>query len=119
MRQDILLGLAAALVVIILWYEPGFLPLVLLGGLVLFMLRFSNIKMPRLNTIGSGKVNRDQIDFNQIGGQEVAKKELLEALDFVIKPDKLKEMGIRPLKGVMLVGPPGPGKTQVARVPTS
>jgi cell division protease FtsH len=119
MRQDILLGLAAALVVIILWYEPGFLPLVLLGGLVLFMLRFSNIKMPRLNTIGSGKVNRDQIDFNQIGGQEVAKKELLEALDFVIKPDKLKEMGIRPLKGVMLVGPPGTGKTLLARAAAS
>jgi vesicle-fusing ATPase len=113
--RDVLIGLAAALIVILMWHQSGFIPLVLLAGLFLVLFRFSNLKTPRFNALGREKPGRKQIGFNQIGGQEVAKKELLEALDFVLKPQDISHMGIRPLKGVMLVGPPGTGKTLLAK----
>ncbi len=115
MIRDLLIGLAAALVIVLLWYQASFIPMVLLAALFLLLFRFSNVKTPRFNTIGKGQFKRKLIDFNQIGGQEVAKKELLEALDFVVQPQKIREMGIRPLKGLMLVGPPGTGKTLLAK----
>ncbi|MEW5785991.1 MAG: AAA family ATPase [Bacillota bacterium] len=113
--RDILLGLAAALIVILLWFQASFIPIVVLAGLFLLLFRFSGYKTPRFNAIGKSGYNRKKIDFNQIGGQEVAKKELLEALDFMLKPQQMRRMGIRPLKGVMLVGPPGTGKTLLAK----
>lgn len=113
--RDILIGLAAALIIVLLWHQASFIPIVVLAGLFLLLFRFSNVKPPRFNTIGKSNLKRKPIDFNQIGGQEVAKKELLEALDFVVKPQQILNMGIRPLKGVMLVGPPGTGKTLLAK----
>ncbi|QGQ96830.1 AAA family ATPase [Paenibacillus psychroresistens] len=55
------------------------------------------------------------LSFSDIGGQDRAKKELQEALDFLIKPDDIKRFGIRPLKGILLTGPPGTGKTLMAK----
>ena len=113
--REYLIGRAGALVIVLLWYQAGFIPIVLLAGLFLLLFRFSNVKTARFNTVGKSGFKRKQVDFNQIGGQEVAKKELLEALDFVVKPQQIKDMGIRPLKGLMLVGPPGTGKTLLAK----
>lgn len=113
--RDILAGLAAAMIIVLLWYQTSFIPLVLLAGLLLLLFRHTSIKTPRFNAMGKGQSRRKRLDFNQIGGQDVAKKELLEALDFVINPKKVSSMGIRPLKGVMLVGPPGTGKTLLAK----
>ena len=107
-------GLGAAALIILLYYQSSLLPLVLLAVLFLILLRFTGAKTARFSTVGQvSKVK--EISFSQIGGQEVAKKELLEALDFVTKPRQIRQMGIRPLKGVMLVGPPGTGKTLLAR----
>lgn len=55
------------------------------------------------------------LTFDEIGGQDRAKKELTEALDFLIKHDEIKKLGIRPLKGILLTGPPGTGKTLMAK----
>lgn len=55
------------------------------------------------------------VTFSQIGGQETAKRELLEALTFLKESSRTKQLGIRPLKGVLLVGPPGTGKTLMAK----
>jgi cell division protease FtsH len=113
--REILIGVAAALVIILLWYQPSFIPIVVLACLFFLLFRFSGFKTPRFNTVGKSLCKRKPVDFNQIGGQEVAKKELLEALDFLLKPQQIRRMGIRPLKGIMLVGPPGTGKTLLAK----
>ncbi|SDN85696.1 ATP-dependent metalloprotease FtsH [Paenibacillus sp. yr247] len=55
------------------------------------------------------------LTFDEIGGQDRAKKELTEALDFLIKHEEIKKLGIRPLKGILLTGPPGTGKTLMAK----
>lgn len=53
--------------------------------------------------------------FNDIGGQEAAKRELREALEFLREHERASHFGIRPLKGILLAGPPGTGKTLLAR----
>ncbi len=55
------------------------------------------------------------IQFDDIGGQEVAKQELREAVEFIKDSTRLSHLGIRPLKGVLLNGPPGTGKTLLAK----
>ncbi|GGD68894.1 AAA family ATPase [Paenibacillus nasutitermitis] len=55
------------------------------------------------------------LSFEQIGGQERAKQELVEALDFLVHEEKISKFGIRPLKGILLTGPPGTGKTLLAK----
>jgi ATP-dependent metalloprotease FtsH len=55
------------------------------------------------------------LTFDQIGGQDRAKKELIEALDFIVKHEQIAKLGIRPLKGMLLTGPPGTGKTLMAK----
>ncbi|WP_084159316.1 AAA family ATPase [Paenibacillus taiwanensis] len=59
------------------------------------------------------------IGFNRIGGQDRAKHELIEALDFLVRPEAIKKFGIRPLKGILLTGPPGTGKTLMAKAAAS
>ncbi|KEO84325.1 AAA family ATPase [Tumebacillus flagellatus] len=56
-----------------------------------------------------------RVEFEHIGGQDMAKREIMEALDFLRHRDKIKELGIRPLKGIILTGPPGTGKTLLAK----
>ena len=56
-----------------------------------------------------------QVTFDDIGGQEMAKRELLEALEFARAPERVARLGIRPLRGILLAGPPGTGKTLMAR----
>src|SRR5699024_2740643 len=55
------------------------------------------------------------LTFEDIGGQDRAKKELVEALDFLIRQEDIQKLGIRPLKGILLTGPPGTGKTLMAK----
>lgn len=53
--------------------------------------------------------------FDDIGGQDRAKQELKEALDFLIHRKQIDSYGIRPIKGILLTGPPGTGKTLMAK----
>lgn len=69
-----------------------------------------------VKTSGRGvKISSSSIQFEDIGGQNAAKKELQEALDFLLYSERMKELGIRPLKGILLAGPPGTGKTLLAK----
>lgn len=69
-----------------------------------------------VKTSGRGvKISSTSIQFEDIGGQNAAKKELQEALDFLLYSERMKELGIRPLKGILLAGPPGTGKTLLAK----
>ena len=56
-----------------------------------------------------------QVTFADVGGQDAAKRELMEALAFLKRHSLSKKLGIRPVKGILLVGPPGTGKTLMAK----
>lgn len=56
-----------------------------------------------------------KLTFAEIGGQESAKQELREALDFMVRHEEISKFGIRPIKGILLTGPPGTGKTLLAK----
>lgn len=59
--------------------------------------------------------DQPQVKFSDVAGVEEAKRELLEVVDFLKNPQKYKNIGARIPKGVLLVGPPGCGKTLISR----
>ena len=61
-------------------------------------------------------VERPNIHWTDIGSLERVKEELKEAVELPLKrPEAFEKMGIRPVKGVLLVGAPGTGKTMLAK----
>ncbi|WP_449187159.1 ATP-dependent zinc metalloprotease FtsH [Zhurongbacter thermophilus] len=58
---------------------------------------------------------RPPVTFDDVAGADEAKQELMEVVDFLKNPAKYKKLGARIPKGVLLVGPPGCGKTLLAR----
>jgi cell division protease FtsH len=91
------------------------MPLGLLALSVFLLWKFV-IQRQVVKTSGKGvQISSTPIDFEDIGGQNTAKKELQEGLDFLLYSDRMKELGIRPLKGILLSGPPGTGKTLLAK----
>ena len=59
--------------------------------------------------------NKPKITFNDVAGLEEVKEELQEEIDFLKNPRKFSALGAKIPKGVLLVGPPGCGKTLLAR----
>ncbi|WP_201332387.1 ATP-dependent metallopeptidase FtsH/Yme1/Tma family protein [Nitratiruptor sp. YY09-18] len=55
------------------------------------------------------------VTFDDVAGIEEVKEELEEIIDFLKDPQKYTEFGVRMPKGVLLVGPPGVGKTLIAK----
>ena len=55
------------------------------------------------------------ITFDDVAGIESVKEELYEIVDFLKSPEKYKKFGIKLPKGVLLIGPPGVGKTMIAK----
>ncbi len=65
-------------------------------------------------------VERPNISWSDIGGMEKIKNELKEAVELAItKPEVYQKMGIRPIKGMLLIGPPGSGKTLLSKAVAS
>ncbi len=55
------------------------------------------------------------IKFSDVAGEDEAKENLMEIVDFLHNPGKYQEIGAKMPKGVLLVGPPGTGKTLLAK----
>ncbi|HQJ57015.1 MAG TPA: ATP-dependent zinc metalloprotease FtsH [Caldisericia bacterium] len=59
--------------------------------------------------------NKPKITFNEVAGLEEVKEDLQEEIEFLRNPRKFSSIGAKIPKGVLLVGPPGCGKTLLAR----
>ena len=120
MVKEVLVGTTAALVVLLAMWGVDVTPFLLLGGIVLvfryaFDGKAASAKASRRWAPLRREKNVPAVSFDDIGGQEVAKRELLEALQFIKEDERTRKLGIRPLKGILLAGPPGTGKTLLAK----
>lgn len=77
---------------------------------------------PNSMMFGMGKSNAkiyvkssDGIRFDDVAGEEEAKENLAEIVEYLHNPKKYQEIGASMPKGVLLVGPPGTGKTMLAK----
>jgi cell division protease FtsH len=96
------------------------LPFLLIIGLIIFMGR--QMSRGQQNVFGFGRSRarqhdpeRPQVTFADVAGEEEAKRELTEVVDFLRNPAKYHQLGARLPRGILLVGPPGTGKTLTAR----
>ncbi len=94
----------------------------LLVMFVLFALIFRKAKGGQSGLLGFGQSKakifikgKQDVQFDDVGGMDEAKKELREVVDFLKSPKKYTKVGARTPKGVLLVGPSGTGKTLLAR----
>ncbi|MDP2857369.1 MAG: AAA family ATPase [Bacillota bacterium] len=116
MLKEIGIGLLAGAAAFLLTQGVNLLPVVFLGGLVLLFLQtsgFKSIQRKFASVVRSGSTSL--VTFNDVGGQASAKRELMEALEFLTSSEHLRRLGIRPLRGILLTGPPGTGKTLLAK----
>jgi len=104
----------------ILYFITYFGPLLLIVGFFVWSARRAQRQMN--GAFGFGRtqareytVERPQVKFTDVAGQESAKAELVEVVDFLKEPEKYIALGAKIPRGVLLVGPPGTGKTLMAR----
>jgi cell division protease FtsH len=95
-------------------------PFILIIFFWLFMMRSMQGGGGQVMNFGKSKAklfldDRPKISFKDVAGVEEIKEELQEIIDFLIKPKKFKLMGAKVPRGVLLVGPPGCGKTYISR----
>ncbi|PJC47509.1 MAG: cell division protein FtsH [Parcubacteria group bacterium CG_4_9_14_0_2_um_filter_35_11] len=110
-----------------IWLLISVLPVIFIGVFLWWILRqgqrgatqafsFSKAR-PRIYGVG-GKI-REKVSFDDVADLKEAKEELKEVVEFLREPKKFLEMGARIPRGVLLVGPPGCGKTLLARAVAS
>ncbi len=97
-------------------------PILLIGGLFLLFRRSSNVPGGPGQAMNFGKSRarfmmeaKTGVMFDDVAGIEEAKEELQEVVTFLKKPERFTAVGAKIPKGVLLVGPPGPGKTLLAK----
>ncbi|GGH24125.1 AAA family ATPase [Paenibacillus segetis] len=116
---EVAIGFVPVLLIFMAYIGVNILPIVfvlaLLAALFVLTKLRGGIAVGALQGRNRKKKVIDKLTFEEIGGQESAKQELKEALDFLVRHDEIKNFGIRPLKGILLTGPPGTGKTLLAK----
>jgi ATP-dependent metalloprotease FtsH len=113
MIKEIGLGGGVAIIIFLIFLGYNITPLLLIAGLIGFFY-FVVTKKALGRTSFQPNLSKT-INFDSIGGQATAIKELKEGLDFINKAEEVAKLGIRPLKGILLTGPPGTGKTLLAK----
>ena len=98
----------------------NFLPLVIFGAILIFMMRQAGGANNQAVSFGKSRAKmftgqKPTVTFMDVAGQEEAKQELQEVVEFLKYPEKFAALGARIPHGVLLVGPPGTGKTMIAR----
>jgi len=96
------------------------LPFFLLIGLWLLMLRQAQSGSNQAMSFGKSRArlhteNRPKVTFDDVAGVNEAKEELQEVIEFLKHPKKFQALGAKIPRGVLLVGPPGSGKTLLAK----
>ncbi|HEY3315827.1 MAG TPA: AAA family ATPase [Bacillota bacterium] len=116
MSKEVGLGTAAAFLIFLTYIGFNILPVIFLVALAYVVLQSGGLRGAQRRFVAVGAPSTAvPVTFGDIGGQPTAKKELLEALDFIVHRELISKMGIRPLKGILLTGPPGTGKTLLAK----
>ncbi len=96
------------------------IPVVLIAGFFMFMMRQAQGQNNQAMGFGKSKaklygIDKEKVTFNDIAGNDSAKQDLEEVVDFLRHPKKYEALGAKIPTGVLLVGNPGTGKTLLAR----
>jgi len=98
----------------------NFLPLIIFGFLLFLLFRQARGANNQAMSFGRSRArlfpaSRTTVTFNDVAGEDEAKQDMQEVVDFLKTREKFQILGARIPKGVLLVGPPGTGKTLLAR----